>query len=603
MKKYQCFTLADTVCIWNNKKDAVQAMLDYDYICGKQTPSLLFIVDPQLESAGSDIYFWGNSEYKIPCFSNLTDGCKVYKPTVMVNFASERSVYLSTLEALATDSIQKIIAIAEGVPERESRLLKVEAEKKGKIIIGPATVGLVAGGVLKAGNAGGTIENVTTYELYKRGSVGIASKSGGMLNELMTIVSRSGDGVCEAVAVGGDKYPCTTLSEEVLRLEENPDVKYILLLGEIGGMQEYDVAELIASKKVIKPVIAWISGFSGLLLGQQVQFGHAGAKADNEAETTAKKRDALLKAGAIMPNSFSLLEEAVASLVKKLGIQKKENTEKPVLFHDFDILRRRGQMRYKKNIVSSIASPIPGSEASYAGHDIAEVSKEQNIGYILGLLWFKQEFPLPITDYFELILKLCADHGPSPSGAHNTIVAARAGKDLVSSLASGLLTIGPRFGGAVNDAAFYFKRGADTALAPYDFVTDMKAAKTPIPGIGHRIKSKTNPDARVALLLESAMRLETKHTYITYALEVEKITTRKKDSLILNVDGAIAATLLDILSVYMSAESIDALLKMEAFNGFFVLARTIGLIGHFIDQKRLQQPLYRHPTWDIRNEV
>lgn len=61
---------------------------------------------------------------------------------------------------------------------------------------------------------------------------------------------------------------------------------------------------------------------------------------------------------------------------------------------------------------------------------------------------------------------LCADHGPCVSGAHNTIVTARAGKDLVSSLVSGLLTIGPRFGGAIDDAARYFKDAYDRVSYP-----------------------------------------------------------------------------------------------------------------------------------------
>lgn len=62
-----------------------------------------------------------------------------------------------------------------------------------------------------------------------------------------------------------------------------------------------------------------------------------------------------------------------------------------------------------------------------------------------------------------MVVMLCADHGPAVSGAHNTIVTSRAGKDLVSSLVSGLLTIGPRFGGAIDDAARNFQAACDQA--------------------------------------------------------------------------------------------------------------------------------------------
>lgn len=73
-----------------------------------------------------------------------------------------------------------------------------------------------------------------------------------------------------------------------------------------------------------------------------------------------------------------------------------------------------------------------------------------------------------------MCLVLVADHGPCVSGAHNTIVASRAGKDIISSLASGLLTIGPRFGGAIDDSARYFKDALNRKLAPDDFVEGLK---------------------------------------------------------------------------------------------------------------------------------
>ena len=76
------------------------------------------------------------------------------------------------------------------------------------------------------------------------------------------------------------------------------------------------------------------------------------------------------------------------------------------------------------------------------------------------------------------------------AGAHNAIVTSRAGKDLVSCLVSGLLTIGPRFGGAIDDAARQFQRARDAKLDPDEFVEDMKKQGSRVPGIGHRIKSK-----------------------------------------------------------------------------------------------------------------
>jgi hypothetical protein len=78
------------------------------------------------------------------------------------------------------------------------------------------------------------------------------------------------------------------------------------------------------------------------------------------------------------------------------------------------------------------------------------------------------------------------------TGAHNTIVTSRAGKDLISCLVSGLLTIGPRFGGAIDDAARYFQDARDRNLDPDEFVEEMKRKGIRVPGIGHRIKSKAS---------------------------------------------------------------------------------------------------------------
>src|SRR5690606_11945275 len=93
---------------------------------------------------------------------------------------------------------------------------------------------------------------------------------------------------------------------------------------------------------------------------------------------------------------------------------------------------------------------------------------------------------------------------PAVSGAHNTIVTARAGKDLVSSLVSGLLTIGERFGGALDGAAEQFSSAYDQNLTPRQFVDTMRRQNRLILGIGHKIKSRTNPDLRVRIICDYA---------------------------------------------------------------------------------------------------
>jgi len=180
-------------------------------------------------------------------------------------------------------------------------------------------------------------------------------------------------------------------------------------------------------------------------------------------------------------------------------------------------------------------------------------------------------------------------------------VTARAGKDLTAAVASGVLTIGPRFGGALDGAARRFKEALDRGLSPRQFVDEMKEKGENIPGIGHMIKSVQNPDMRVTLLKEWAAANLPKHDLLDFALEVEKLTTAKKNTLILNVDGCLGVLFVDILlsTGAYTDEEIDEVIDIGTLNGIFVLGRTIGMIGHFLDQKRLGTGLYRHPTADV----
>ena len=78
-------------------------------------------------------------------------------------------------------------------------------------------------------------------KLYRKGSVCYVSKSGGMSNELNNIIARSSDGVCNGVAIGGDLYPGFRFIDHFLKFESNPNCNIIVMLCEVGGVDEYDV--------------------------------------------------------------------------------------------------------------------------------------------------------------------------------------------------------------------------------------------------------------------------------------------------------------------------------------------------------------------------
>jgi len=310
-------------------------------------------------------------------------------------------------------------------------------------------------------------------------------------------------------------------------------------------------------------------------------------------------------AGLQVPDSFDdlnvVIKDVYQNLVKIGTIVPAPEVRPPTVPMDYSWAQELGLIRKPASFISAICDER-GEELSYSGMKISSVFKEEiGIGGVLSLLWFQRKLPPYACKFMEMCLMITADHGPAVSGAHNTIVTSRAGKDLISSLCSGLLTIGDRFGGALDGAASQFSEAYDNGVVPMDFVNDMRKKGQLIMGIGHRKKSINNPDVRVVLLKEYIQEHFPQRPIFEFALEVEKITTAKKPNLILNVDGCIGVAFVDLLrhcGCFTRTEA-DEYVKMGALNGLFVLGRSVGFIGHHLDQKRLKQGLYRHPWDDI----
>lgn len=246
---------------------------------------------------------------------------------------------------------------------------------------------------------------------------------------------------------------------------------------------------------------------------------------------------------------------------------------------------------------STISGDVNG-EPTVLGENLTKVATSESFAWIVGSLWLGRPLKSKKTELvIDQAIRLLVDHGPYVSGAVNTIVSARAGKDLVSSLVSGLLTIGPRFGGAVNGAAkvWFSSVGADPRVRPSDLVESFAKRKEYIQGIGHKKYRIDSPDPRVPIILKLIGNMP--HPHLDFALAIEKITTGKKPNLILNVDGALAAILLDLLMYEekLQKDEIKTLIEAEFFNAIFVLSRSVGFIGHYLDQKRLGEGLFRLP--------
>ena len=162
------------------------------------------------------------------------------------------------------------------------------------------------------------MDSIVASKLYRPGSVGYVSKSGGMSNELNNIICNTTDGVYEGVAIGGDRYQGTTFIDHLLTYQADPDCKILLVLGEVGGIEEYRVIEAVKERVITKPIVAGAIGTCASMFKTEVQFGHAESFANSQLETAANKNKAMKEAGFYVPETFEDLPELLSSVDKKL---------------------------------------------------------------------------------------------------------------------------------------------------------------------------------------------------------------------------------------------------------------------------------------------
>jgi ATP citrate (pro-S)-lyase len=555
----------------------IQSMLDYDYLIGKKAPSILGIV---ADSTKQERYFWGESEVAIPVATSLKDVPRSLRNKIntLLMVQSGRRVLGGMSEALDQLPHLKLATVfAEKTPEQHSLGVARLAAKKKILVIGPASVGVLVPGVLKLGAIGGTRHpQLIKAGIMKSGDTAVISASGGMVNELIHAVTRNRSGVSFAMALGGERYPMATPAEVFLLAEADKATKRIVYFGELGGQDEYELAALIKSGKLTKPVIAYIAGTVSELFETPPQFGHAKAMAKNTDETAPAKKAALRAVGVRVVDSISELDT-------QLHHPGSRAAQEPA--------REIGQRR--KHLIMSTLSGDVDDDVQLLGRDLLTTVEGNTFASLaLSMMLGEQVTSQKLINFADYTFRLLVDHGPYVSGAVNTIITARAGRDLVSSLAAGLLTIGPRFGGALNGAAGVWADGVHEGLTPKEAVQRFARRHQPIPGIGHKKYRIDLPDPRVKALMKFASKA---HRHLDFALGVQAITVAKKGNLILNVDGTIAAVLLDLLETELGYDyqRLRELVDIEFFNAFFVASRTIGFTSHYLDQRRHDEGLLR----------
>lgn len=226
----------------------------------------------------------GQTHLNKPVFNTVQEAVQKTQATVSMIFVPPAFVADAVMEA-ADAEIELAVIITEGAPVKDMMLAKAYAVKKGMKTIGPNCPGIITSEECKIGIMPGFV--------FKKGNVGLISKSGTLTYEASNQVVMEGYGITTAVGIGGDPIIGLSYRELLPMFEADPDTKAIVMIGEIGGDLEIQAAKLI-KEKISKPVIAFIAGQTA---PKGKRMGHAGAIISGSSGTAQEKMDALLAVG------------------------------------------------------------------------------------------------------------------------------------------------------------------------------------------------------------------------------------------------------------------------------------------------------------------
>jgi len=187
--------------------------------------------------------------------------------------------------AAADAGIKVIVCITEGIPVKDIMFAKRNIERFGAILIGPNCPGIITPEETKIGIMPGFI--------FKKGRIGLISKSGTLTYEAANQIVKSGMGISTAVGIGGDPIIGASFIELLDMFEKDEETEAVVMIGEIGGDLEIRAAEHI-KKHITKPVVAFIAGQTA---PKGKRMGHAGAIIASGKGTAQEKIDALVEAG------------------------------------------------------------------------------------------------------------------------------------------------------------------------------------------------------------------------------------------------------------------------------------------------------------------
>ncbi len=246
----------------------------------------------------------GQMHLDLPVFNTVADAVTATGADVTIIFVPPAFAADAIMEAAAA-GIKVIVTITEGIPVADMVKAKIYATDRGATLIGPNCPGIITAGEAKVGIMPGFV--------FKKGNVGIVSKSGTLTYEAADQVAKAGLGVTTAIGIGGDPIIGTTTLEAVQLLMNDPETHGIIMIGEIGGELEPKAAMWIKEHGT-KPVVGFIAGETA---PKGRTMGHAGAIVSGENESASAKKRIMRECGIHVVDSPAEIGAKMAEVLKK----------------------------------------------------------------------------------------------------------------------------------------------------------------------------------------------------------------------------------------------------------------------------------------------
>jgi succinyl-CoA synthetase alpha subunit len=246
----------------------------------------------------------GSTHLERPVFNTVADAVKTTGANVSIIFVPPAFAADAIMEA-AEAGIALVICITEGIPVQDMVRAKNYLLGKNTRLIGPNCPGVITAGECKVGIMPGFV--------FKKGKIGIVSKSGTLTYEAADQVAKAGLGISTAVGIGGDPIIGTPTKEAVELLMNDPETEGIVMIGEIGGSMEAEAARWIKENNR-KPVVGFIAGQTA---PPGRRMGHAGAIIGGADDTAAAKMKIMAECGITVVQTPAEIGSTMAKVLKK----------------------------------------------------------------------------------------------------------------------------------------------------------------------------------------------------------------------------------------------------------------------------------------------